>query len=80
MKRIEYKWNLKKPSTGISIKKTKLWINIFRDQFNKDQLYLSHSYGTKKEAQQGIRSSMKDRFIATVNLKPVLAPNNVRKS
>lgn len=70
--KLEYQWDIKKPSTGFSIKNTKLWINIFRDQFDSKQLYISHSYSTKKEALQGIRSSMKDRYITTVNLKPVL--------
>jgi hypothetical protein len=50
----------------------KKWVNVFVDIYDKEQYYVTKSYGTKIEALLAVRNHMKDRYIATIDLSSIL--------
>lgn len=56
----------------------KTWINVFVDAYDQNQYYVSKTYGSKTEALTSVRKSMKDRYIATLDLSVLLFPKAKR--
>lgn len=56
----------------------KTWINVFVDAYDQNQYYVSKTYGSKTEALTSVRKSMKDRYIATLDLSVLLFPKPKR--